>query len=129
MFPMIAEVAEFEAARAHRRYGDRRAPRRDGDPLPRPVKVGVMLEVPSLLWQLPALLQRVDFLSVGTNDLVQFLFACDRGNPRLADRYDPLSPPMLRAAPRGDRGNARGTPACRSACAARWRAIRSRPWR
>ena len=54
-----------------------------------------MLEVPSLLWQLPALLRRVDFLSVGTNDLVQFLFACDRGNPRLAERYDLLSPPML----------------------------------
>jgi phosphotransferase system enzyme I (PtsP) len=54
-----------------------------------------MLEVPSLLWQLPALCERIDFLSVGTNDLIQFLFACDRGNPRLADRYDPLSAPML----------------------------------
>ena len=54
-----------------------------------------MLEVPALLWQLPALCERIDFLSVGTNDLMQFLFACDRGNPRLADRYDPLSAPML----------------------------------
>ena len=54
-----------------------------------------MLEVPALLWQLPALLQRVDFLSVGTNDLAQFVFACDRGNPLLAERYDLLSPPML----------------------------------
>ena len=54
-----------------------------------------MLEVPSLLWQLPALLERVDFLSIGTNDLAQFLYACDRGNPRLADRYDLLSAPML----------------------------------
>jgi phosphotransferase system enzyme I (PtsP) len=54
-----------------------------------------MLEVPSLLWQLPALLARVDFLSVGTNDLAQFLFACDRGNPRVADRYDLLSAPVL----------------------------------
>jgi phosphotransferase system enzyme I (PtsP) len=54
-----------------------------------------MLEVPSLLWQLPALLERVDFLSIGTNDLAQFLFACDRGNPRLADRYDLLSAPMI----------------------------------
>src|SRR5947207_6750916 len=54
-----------------------------------------MLEVPSLLWQLPALCERIDFLSVGTNDLLQFLFACDRGNPRLAERYDPLSAPML----------------------------------
>src|SRR5437870_9345444 len=54
-----------------------------------------MLEVPALLWQLPALCERVDFLSIGTNDLVQFLFACDRGNPRLSDRYDVLSEPML----------------------------------
>jgi phosphotransferase system enzyme I (PtsP) len=54
-----------------------------------------MLEVPSLLWQLPALLQRVDFLSIGTNDLAQFLFACDRGNPQLAERYDLLSAPMI----------------------------------
>jgi phosphotransferase system enzyme I (PtsP) len=54
-----------------------------------------MLEVPALLWQLPALCERIDFLSIGTNDLLQFLFACDRGNPRLAERYDPLSAPML----------------------------------
>ena len=54
-----------------------------------------MLEVPALLWQLPALCERIDFLSIGTNDLMQFLFACDRGNPRLAERYDPLSAPML----------------------------------
>jgi phosphotransferase system enzyme I (PtsP) len=54
-----------------------------------------MLEVPSLLWQLPALVERVDFLSVGTNDLAQFLFASDRGNPRLAERYDLVSAPMI----------------------------------
>jgi len=54
-----------------------------------------MFEVPSLAWQLPALLERVDFLSVGSNDLRQFLFASDRGNPRLAERYDVLSAPML----------------------------------
>jgi phosphotransferase system enzyme I (PtsP) len=54
-----------------------------------------MLEVPALLWQLPALCRRIDFLSVGTNDLAQFIFACDRSNPRLADRYDLLSAPML----------------------------------
>jgi phosphotransferase system enzyme I (PtsP) len=47
-----------------------------------------------LLWQLPALLQRIDFLSIGTNDLAQFLYACDRGNPRLAVRYDLLSAPI-----------------------------------
>src|ERR1700684_1226115 len=74
-----------------------RAWRRDGAPPTVSVEGGVMLEVPSLLFQLDQLLPRIDFLSVGTNDLMQFFFASDRGNPRLAERYDPLSPPMLRA--------------------------------
>jgi phosphotransferase system enzyme I (PtsP) len=93
-FPMVAEIAELETARAlvdlelARAIGE-------GRTLPKAVKIGVMLEVPSLLWQLPKLCERIDFLSVGTNDLLQFLFACDRGNPRLAERYDPLSAPML----------------------------------
>ena len=54
-----------------------------------------MLEVPALYWQMPELLKRIKFLSVGSNDLFQFLFACDRGNPALIDRYDVLSPPAL----------------------------------
>jgi phosphotransferase system enzyme I (PtsP) len=93
-FPMIAEVAELERARALLDLEQRRAAE-EGHAPPRSVKVGVMLEVPSLLWQLPALLERIDFLSVGTNDLAQFLFASDRGNPRLADRYDLLSAPVI----------------------------------
>ncbi|HLY44351.1 MAG TPA: phosphoenolpyruvate--protein phosphotransferase [Stellaceae bacterium] len=92
-FPMIAEIAEFEAAKELLEKERARAAA-DCEP-PRSVKVGVMLEVPSLLWQLPALLRHVDFLSIGTNDLAQFLFACDRGNPRLAERYDLLSAPMV----------------------------------
>ena len=93
-FPMIAEIAELEQARAILDIELARAAK-EGRKLPGVMKTGVMLEVPALLWQLPALCERVDFLSIGTNDLVQFLFACDRGNPRLADRYDPLSMPML----------------------------------
>jgi phosphotransferase system, enzyme I, PtsP len=93
-FPMIAEIAELEQARAILDIELDRAVK-EGRTLPAVIKTGVMLEVPALLWQLPALCERVDFLSIGTNDLVQFLFACDRGNPRLADRYDPLSMPML----------------------------------
>src|SRR5262249_42716573 len=91
-FPMIAEGAELEAAR---RLLDKELARAvaEGIETPNPVKIGVMLEVPSLLWQLPALLERVDFLSIGTNDLAQFLYACDRGNPRLAERYDLVSAP------------------------------------
>jgi phosphotransferase system enzyme I (PtsP) len=54
-----------------------------------------MLEVPALAFQLPALLSVADFISIGSNDLMQFLFASDRGNPRLGGRYDLLSPPML----------------------------------
>ena len=94
MFPMISEVAEFIAAR---RILDQELghAERIGRPLPAKLEVGAMLEVPALAWQLPALLREVDFLSVGSNDLVQFLFASDRGNPRLARRYDALSPPVM----------------------------------
>jgi phosphotransferase system enzyme I (PtsP) len=94
MFPMVTEVAEFEAARAILDLEldrERQAHRKP----PSAVRVGCMLEVPSLLWQLPALLERVDFLSVGSNDLLQFAFASDRSDPRLADRYDSLSPAAL----------------------------------
>ena len=93
-FPMIAEVAELERARALLDKELARAAAEGREP-PRSVKIGVMLEVPALLWQLSALFRRIDFLSIGTNDLAQFLYACDRGNPRLADRYDLLSAPML----------------------------------
>ena len=94
MFPMIAQVAEFNAARRILDVELARLTAAGGTP-PRSVRAGVMLEVPALAWQLEALLQRVDFLAVGSNDLVQFLFASDRGNPRLEGRYDPLSPPVL----------------------------------
>jgi phosphotransferase system, enzyme I, PtsP len=95
MFPMVSEPWEFEAARAiveeQRNWlGERRKP------LPTRILYGCMLEVPSLAEMLDVLLPRLDFLSVGTNDLTQFLFAADRSNPRLAERYDWLSPAILR---------------------------------
>jgi len=95
MFPMVAEVAEFERAR---RILDMELAREKsaGGRLPRRLRIGAMVEVPSLLWQLPALLPKVDFLSVGSNDLLQFLFATDRGNPRISERFDPLSPTFLK---------------------------------
>jgi phosphotransferase system enzyme I (PtsP) len=94
MFPMVSEVSEFERARdiLDRELQRLRAA---GKPVPAHIRVGTMLEVPALAWQFPALLPMVDFISVGSNDLWQFMFAIDRGNPRLADRYDPLSPAML----------------------------------
>jgi len=82
------------AARAILAVEQRRAEERGITP-PSELKIGVMLEVPALLWQLPALLPMVDFVAVGSNDLLQFLFASDRGNPRLSGRYDPLSPAIL----------------------------------
>ena len=70
--------------------------RDSGAALPRQVKVGAMLEVPALIYQLADLLREVDFLSVGTNDLFQFLFASDRGNYRISEAYDVLSPVLLK---------------------------------
>ncbi len=70
--------------------------RRHGYAEPVDLKIGVMLEVPSLLWQLDQLLPKVDFVSVGSNDLMQFVFASDRSNVHMTDRYDTLSPAFLR---------------------------------
>ncbi len=95
MFPMIAEVAELLSARRLLDLELDRAQRR-GQALPEQLRVGVMFEVPALAWQLDSLLPHVDFISVGTNDLLQFLYAADRGNSRLAGRYDSLSPALLR---------------------------------
>jgi len=94
MFPMVAEVAEFLQAR---RLLDMEIERESikGHRLPTRVNVGVMLEVPSLMFQMDTLLPHLNFLSVGSNDLFQFLFASDRGNPRISGRYDNLSPPAL----------------------------------
>jgi phosphotransferase system enzyme I (PtsP) len=68
-----------------------------GHELPSVLRLGAMIEVPSLIWQLDQLLPLVDFASIGSNDLVQFLFASDRGNAKLAGRYDALSPSALGA--------------------------------
>lgn len=110
MFPMIAAVDEFDRAKA---IVERELThlRRHGHSLPDRVHVGAMVEVPALLYQLDELLARVDFLSVGSNDLVQFLFAVDRSNTRVADRFDPISPPVLRALKMiADKGREHGKP-------------------
>ncbi len=110
MFPMISAVEEFAQAKglveqelaylARYRHA-----------LPRDLKLGIMLEVPSLLWQLDEVCARVDFVSVGSNDLVQYLFAADRDNTRVATRFDTLSPPVLRALKMvADKMEAHGTP-------------------
>jgi phosphotransferase system enzyme I (PtsP) len=96
MFPMIATVEEFDEAKS---LVERELThlRRHGHKLPERADIGAMLEVPSLLYQLDELMDRVDFLSVGTNDLFQFFYAVDRGNKRVAERFDPIAAPILRA--------------------------------
>ena len=96
MFPMVSAIDEFDRAKE---LVERELThlRRHGHTLPERIEVGAMLEVPALLYQLDEILERVDFLSVGSNDLVQFLYAADRGNSWVADRFDAISVPVLRA--------------------------------
>ena len=95
MFPMVAEPWEFDQAKAvfenQRTYlhGQKKMP-------PSQIRYGAMLEVPALAECLDLMADRLDFLSIGTNDLTQFLFAADRSNPRLAERFDWMSPAILR---------------------------------
>jgi phosphotransferase system enzyme I (PtsP) len=110
MFPMVAITAEFDAAKA---IVERELAylTRHSYAVPADLKLGVMVEIPALLWQLDELLARVDFLSVGSNDLVQYLCAADRDNQRVSNRFDPLSAPILRALKIiTDKARATGTP-------------------
>ena len=95
MFPMVSEPWEFDQARElfvaqHAWLASR------NKMLPTAIRYGTMLEVPALAEVLDLLLPKLDFLSIGTNDLTQFLFAADRANPKLAERFDWLSPAILR---------------------------------
>ena len=95
MFPMVSEPWEFDAARAL--FDSQLAWLKSQKKLlPAEVRFGTMLEVPALAEMLDVLLPRLQFLSIGTNDLTQFLFAADRAHPKLAERYDWLSPAILR---------------------------------
>ena len=110
MLPMVTELGEIARARE---IIDRevRHLSRFAHLLPTSLKVGAMLEVPSLLYQLDELMAAVDFVSVGSNDLFQFVMATDRGNTQLSDRFDPLSVPFLRVLKQiVDAGEETGTP-------------------
>jgi phosphotransferase system enzyme I (PtsP) len=95
MFPLISEPWEFDAAKAlfevQRKWLEKHKKK-----LPQSIRYGAMLEVPALAEVLDILLPKLDFLSIGTNDLTQFLFAADRAHPKLAERYDWLSIAILR---------------------------------
>jgi phosphotransferase system enzyme I (PtsP) len=95
MFPMVSEPWEFDAAKAIFE-GQMAFLAKQKKQLPSRIRYGAMLEVPALAEMLDLLLPKIQFLSIGTNDLTQFLFAADRADPRLAERYDWLSPAILR---------------------------------
>ncbi len=96
MIPMVSVATEMDEIRVLiDKERDIAAAR--GIAPPSKLLIGAMIEVPSVLFELDELLQRVDFVSVGSNDLTQFLFAADRSNPRVASRFDSLSVASLRA--------------------------------
>ncbi len=95
MFPMISDLTEFEEAKETLMIELAKV-KAKGAVLPKKINIGLMIEVPSVIFQLDDILKKVDFISIGTNDLAQFIFACDRGNSKLAERYDVLSPPFLK---------------------------------
>ncbi|HUV33169.1 MAG TPA: putative PEP-binding protein, partial [Devosiaceae bacterium] len=96
LVPMITDAAEFRQARA---VIDKELGRlaRAGSPVPKTLEVGAMIEVPSVLYELDRLMPLADFVSIGSNDLVQFMTAADRTNPRVSRSYDPIGLPRLRA--------------------------------
>jgi len=96
MIPMITVASEIDEARVWIEHERSRMEKRTGRPASR-VRVGAMIEVPSILFEIESLMSRVDFISVGSNDLMQFLYAADRSNPKVAGLYDPLSVASLRA--------------------------------
>jgi len=95
MLPMVTEVSELRTVRELLQKEIQRQSK-TGEQLPRKLQFGAMLEVPALLWQLDELMDEVDFVSVGSNDLFQFAMAVDRGNARVSDRFDVLGRPFLR---------------------------------
>lgn len=95
MFPMISEPWEFDEAKAIFDQQLQQLKQQKKLP-PDAIRFGAMLEVPALAEQLDLLAPKISFLSIGTNDLTQFLFAADRSNPKLAERYDWLSPSIMR---------------------------------
>jgi len=95
MFPMIASHNEFMEAKETLLL-EYEKQKKNGEQLPTKLNIGLMVEVPSVVFELDEILKQADFISIGTNDLAQFVFASDRTNPRLSDRYDVLSVPFLK---------------------------------
>lgn len=96
LVPMVTDCREFVEAKQMVNVELKRL-HNSNFAAPCELRIGAMIEVPSLLFELDQLLPLADFVSIGSNDLVQFLTAADRANARVARRYDAISPPRLRA--------------------------------
>ncbi|WP_058913742.1 phosphoenolpyruvate--protein phosphotransferase [Entomohabitans teleogrylli] len=96
LLPMITNIDEVDEARRLIDRAGREVEEMLGYPLPKP-RIGIMVEVPSMMFMLSHLAGRIDFISVGTNDLTQYLLAVDRNNTRVASLYDSLHPALLQA--------------------------------
>ena len=121
LLPMLAHAHEIEQTLTLIGAGASSSSTSAGMPYDTAIEVGGMIEIPAAALALPIFMRRLDFLSIGTNDLIQYTLAIDRTDDAVAHLYDPLHPAVLHAGGEHHPDRRRAA-ACRSRCAARWRA-------